>query len=245
VATVCLLSHPGFAGETAKTVAAAGDETDTPIALDLKSMRPEGKIVAGTLGKKKPLMIRDVEIEAPLKLVDYFVSRFDLAYRIMDENSIAPFALDREDDGAGWEMAGTGKEYTFSLLGGSLGTTVLEFSFYYKPPIGIGVKMTGSGMVVFRLKKGESKPLTLVDYDIYFIAGSTPVDRLTKKAPFIQTSIIGDDINSVLRSFIELCEGVYEDPETVADEMEMSDDVFTEAEVRELRDSFIQGRHSR
>ncbi len=241
---VCLFSHSGFAGKPPGAATGSSDETDTPVDFDPKSIGADEKIIAGTPGKT-PLMIRDVEIEAPLELVSYFVSRFHLAYRIMDENSIAPFALNREDDGSGWEMTGAGKEYTFSQVGGSGGPSALKFSFYYKPPVGIGVKMTGSGVVVFRLRKGEPQPMTLVDYDIYFVTGSTPVDRLTKKAPFIQTSIIGDDINSVLRSFIELCEGVYEDPETVADEMEMSDEIFTEAEVRDLRDSFISGNHSR
>ena len=214
----------------------AGDDKN-PAPIEFPKSVVSGKdVVLESALRRPPEMTRDIEIEAPRRVVKYFLSRPHLAYRILDDSGASPIRLERSEDGDEWEMTGgSGSLYTLKTLRSGEDHFAIRFGFFYRAPIGIGIKLSGAGAFVGRIRtKTGSSESVFLDYDIYFSPGSLPLDKITEYLP-LQRMWIAGDFKSAARAFAELCESAVDDPETMVDDMEFSEDVFTPGEIREFR----------
>ncbi len=217
-----------------------GDESSKPISYPSSSIpKKDEQLVRASA--REPVMIRGRGIEAVKEVVDYLMSRPGLAFRLIEELHGAPFSFSTAEEDNQWEMTTAGRFYAFEPLKGGERTHVLKFTFLFRFPLGIGLKTSGGGMVVIRAKQAGAEPEeeTLIDYDIYLVTGYLPIDKLTKRIPFIQSGLARSDFESVLTVFTLLCESVADDPGAVAEDMAEADETFTAKEVNEFRKTFV------
>lgn len=217
-------------------------EPDKPLKFSSEVITKDDSLLAKAMAKE-PLMIREKEIEAPLKMTDYFLSRPWLTYRLAEELTGASFSFSLDKTEGEWELNVTSaiaRSYNLTPLSNRKSTKVLKFVFLFKFALGIGIKSTGGGFVVIRSGPNADNDGAVIDYDIYLVTGSTPIDKLTKQLPFIHNSLAQADMELALMPFIELCELVADDPESVAEEMEEADEVFSKNEIEEFKRLFVK-----
>jgi len=187
-----------------------------------------------------PEMKRGLEIDAPGKVVFYMLARPYLAYRIADDYGYSPILLEKSEEGDDWEVTGgTGAVYSFRKLWEKDGVYFLRFTFFYRAPVGIGLKTSGAGAVVVRFKESGKAKNVIADYDVYFSPGDLPLDKLTEYFP-LQKSWIMEDFSSISDAFTDLCESISDDPESILDDMEWSEDDFTAGELKNFRETFTR-----
>ncbi len=216
-----------------------GGLDDKPLPYPSKIISKKDSLLVRAAARE-PLMLRGRRIEAPLKIVNYFFPRPWLAYRLAEQaqGSSLSFSLDKEE--GEWEMTAIGRSYELKPLAGDEKTKVLKFTFLFRFPLGIGLKTSGGGFVVIRARLEDGDEGSLIDYDIYLVTGSGPIDKLTKSFPIIQNSLARADMESVISPFAMLCEAVADDPESVAEEMKEADETFSEKEVEEFMKIFVK-----
>ncbi|VAX14805.1 hypothetical protein MNBD_NITROSPINAE04-1018 [hydrothermal vent metagenome] len=188
----------------------------------------------------EPLMLRGRRIEAPLKIVNHFFARPWLAYRLAEQIAASPLSFSLDKEGGEWEMAAIGRHYQFGPLEVDKEIKILKFTFLFRLPLGIGLKTSGGGFIVIRTRLEDGDEGSLIDYDIYLVTGSGPIDKLTRSFPIIQNSLAQADMESVISSFAMLLEAVADDPESVVDEMKDADETFSEKEVEEFTRLFVK-----
>lgn len=206
-----------------------------------KSVMPPDEPLLKTAVESPPDMARNVEIYAKKKSVDYFLRRPGLAYRILDDYGTSPVTIDKGEAGA-WEMtASSGAFYTLKKLWEKDRAYLVRFGFFYRAPIGIGIKLSGAGAVAFRFRTKPDSESVFLDYDIYFAPGGLPLDKVAEYLP-VQKLMIVDDLRQVAEAFAELIETAEYDPEMMADDMEWSEDLFSDEEVESFRKAFGVGK---
>jgi hypothetical protein len=175
----------------------------------------------------EPVMERGLTVDAPSRVVEYFMSRPELASRIIEENSFGSGVISKEEDGDSWAYKGrSGARYLFRAEQAGKDIRFVKFSYSHSAPLATGVKITGSGAVVVSVSPGKTKDTAAVDYDIYFAEGGEPLDKIAVSVSIHMAEIKGD-LAALADGFVNLCETAYDDSESVADEMRDADDMFT------------------
>lgn len=207
----------------------AADLEKKPIPFNKKSVSQKDSSLASAL-LVEPVMERGLTVDAPIRVVEYFTNRPELASRLMAENGAVSGALEKDEDGGGWAFLGaSGARYLFRTQDAGKNARFVRFSYFHASQIGIGLKISGVGAVVVSVsprKTGE----TAVDYDIYFAEGTLPLDKLAVSVSIHMAEIVSD-FAALAEGFATLCETASDDPESVADDMRDADDVFTKKEI--------------
>jgi len=69
--------------------------------------------------------------------------------------------------------------------------------------------------------------------------GSLPIDRLTKNLSFIQAGLIQTDFEEIVKALSVVSEAVFEDAETLAEEMAEAGELYTAREIDDFRARFV------
>lgn len=202
-----------------------------PLPFNKKSaLSIKGPSLASALAVE-PVMARGLTVEAPLRVVEYFISRPGFASRLMAENGDIPGALEKDEDGDGWTFRGeSGARYVFRPVSVVKDARFVRFSYFHSSPFGIGLKISGAGALVASLSPGKTGETAALDYDVYFAEGGYPLDKIAVSVSIHIAEII-NDFATLAEGFAALCETAYDDPESVADDMRDADDVFTKKEI--------------
>jgi len=188
---------------------------------------------------RKPSTFRGRRIEAPLKIINYFIARPWLAYRLAEQLQESPLSFSFYKEEGEWGMSAIGRQYELKQLSVDKKIKVLKFTFLFRFPLGIGLKTSGGGFIVIQTGQDSDDEVSLIDYDLYLVTGSGPIDKLTRSYPFIQDSFARADIELALSSFAMVVESVADDPESVAEDIKEADGIFSEKEVEEFEKLFI------
>ncbi len=190
--------------------------------------------------KLTPLTERDIHIPAKMKVVEYLFTRPTLAYRLLELFGGKPATLEEAEEGNEWDVKiNNGGLYTFETVWIGNDRALLKFGYFYRAAIGIGIKFSGLGAVIVRMRPDpEEKDAMYIDFDIYAKPGDLPLDKLLKAAP-VHREWFRSDFMTIASSFIELCKTADDDPESVADDMAEADDLFTEKEAGLFRKTFV------
>lgn len=179
----------------------------------------------------EPVMERGLTVDSPSRVVEYFMSRPELASRLIEEVGFGSGVIVREEDGAGWAFKGiSGARYLFHAQKAGKDIGIVRFSYSHSASLGIGLKISGVGAVVMSVSPGKTGETTALDYDVYFAEGGGPLDKIAVSVSIHMAEITGD-LAALAEGFATLCEAAYDDPESVADEMRDADGVFTKKEI--------------
>ncbi len=210
---------------------AGGGPEKKPIQFNKKSAVSKKDVNLSVALAGEPVMERGLTVESPLRIVEYLMSRPELASRLMAENGFSSGEMEREEDGDGWTFTGrSGARYTFRPTQAGKDIRFVGFSYFHSSPLGIGLKISGTGAVVVAVSPGKNRDGAVIDYDIYFVEGVRPLDKVAVSVSIHIAEIMGD-FAEMAEGFVTLCEAVNEDPESVADEMRDMDEVFTKKET--------------
>lgn len=217
------------------TLAGAGD--DDTIRFD-RSRVPSGDAAIVEALSLPPSSERGVAIDAPFSTVEYLFTRPTVAWRIMTIYNLNSVSIDLEEAGGDYAViAESGSQYNLRKIWSGKDIFLLRFTFYLHAPLGPALKTSGSGIIVLRLG-GDAKG-SVIDYDLYFAAGKTSIDQLTKNTR-IQPALIMSDLKSVAKSFTDLCETVSDDPESVLYDMKIDEEYFTGSELDSFRKALVK-----
>lgn len=214
------------------------EKTHGPIAIDKKSL-PDDPVLEKLL-KAAPEMVRDAWMKASPEAAAYFFERWRLAHRILEVFGQSPVSVEKSGTEGEWEVAGrSGGVYHVRKAWGSGGVYLLRFSYLYRAPVGVGLKVSGIGAVAVRLRpeKEEDFDGVYIDYDLYFEPGQLPLDAVTEYLP-VQKAWIQDDLRSMALSFADFVETAHEDPQSVIDDMMWNKDDFAEEEIEDFQRTF-------
>lgn len=187
-----------------------------------------------------PSMVRGRPIYAPPSVAGLFMDHPRLTYRMLTEFYSASFTLNRTEKEKEYEIGFFGRTYYLTPLISENGVRVLKFSFFYNFPLGIGLKSSGKGILVTRVREGEEPGETAIDYDLYLVTGDLPLDKVTRDFPLVQKGLAQSDIETALDSFSKLCLDAAEEPEILLDDMEFTEGLFTEEEIATIREKLVK-----
>ena len=179
----------------------------------------------------EPVMERGLTVDAPSKIVEYFMGRLEFSSRLIDENGFGSGVIAKEEEGDGWAFTGrSGARYIFRAQQVGKDIHFARFSYSHAAPLGAGLKISGVGAVVVSVSPGKTGETAALDYDVYFTEGGQPLDKIAVSVSIHMAEITGD-LAALAEEFATLCEAAYDDPESVADEMRDAPDVFTKKEI--------------
>jgi len=205
-----------------------------PIPLNKKSAVSKNDARLASALAKEPVMERGLTVESPLRIVEYFMNRPELASRLMAQSDVVSGEIHSEEDADGWTFTGkSGARYVFRPAQAGKDVRFVRFSYFHGASMGIGLRISGSGAVVVSVSHGKTGETTALDYDVYFTEGGRPLDKMAVRVSIHMAEIMGD-FTSLAEGFVTLCEAVNDYPESVADEMRDADDVFTKKEIDEF-----------
>lgn len=211
---------------------AFANDIDEPIPFSCKNdLIKKDDPVCATL-KQKPWSTRNIVVDdVPLSSLKYFFKRPLVAHKISKLLGTSSISLYKAEDAEEWDMTGkSGAIYIFKNISNTDESFLLRFSYFYRAPVGIGIKLSGTGAVAGRIRENKKEKAFYIDYDIYFTAGKLPLDSPAKIIK-IHEIWIQDDFTAIARAFTELLLDVADDPEDIADEMETADDLFNQNEI--------------
>ncbi|MGK7346745.1 MAG: hypothetical protein ACNS63_13145 [Candidatus Nitrospinota bacterium M3_3B_026] len=221
----------------------AADEgkTPAPIAIDKKSL-PEDPALEKLL-EAAPAMVRDAGMKASPEAAAYFFERWRLAHRILEVFGQSPVSVEKSGTGGEWGVTGrSGGVYYVKKAWSAGDVYLLRFSYFYRAPVGVGLKVSGIGAVAVRLRpeKEEDGETVYLDYDLYFEPGQLPLDAVTEYVP-VQKAWIQEDLRSAASAFADFVETAHEDPQSVIDDMMWNEDEFTAEEIEDFQKTFGGG----
>ena len=218
---------------------AAPPEEIKPIPINRKEAASHDKKLQIILGAE-PYSVRGIDVEAPVEAAGFFFLRPSFAVKLLAEEEISGPSIEKDEDG-GWVMkSGSGASLVFRLVKSSRRDALLRFTFLQRAPVGIGLKISGSGVLAIRMNKGEKNAST-IDYDVYLVKGSLPLDE-PASAFGAQAGLVLGEVDRATKSFVELCETAWGDAELVIKDMEREKEVFTKDEIADFRRAFGKGR---
>ena len=186
----------------------------------------------------RPLMIRDIYLDASHDIVSFYIERPHLAFKIARHVlSKTPLRLEKDDETAEWLLKGASAKYTLIPLKGKKTTGLAGFQIVTSFPL-LNKKLVGHGLLALHARPGEDEGETVVEYDIRVAADPRYGDWDEAVAAYIQSSIVGD-AKSLVDTLKFMSEETAYDAETLAEDMELEEDLFTKEEIRDLQKHFL------
>lgn len=220
-----------FLGGSANAQTVADKSETKPIPFNKKLvLAPKDTTLASAL-KSEPSMHRGWLLEAPIRVVKYFVARPEFVSRLMAEHDQISGPLEKDEDGNGWMFKGvSGAQYVFRAQDAGKNVYFAKFTYFHSSSLAPKLKISGSGAVVVSISPEKNTDATTMDYDVYFTEGGEPLDKVAVSASIHMAEII-NDVASFMEAFANMCGNVNDDPEGMADDMRDADDIFTKKEI--------------
>ncbi|MDH5637725.1 MAG: hypothetical protein OEZ04_04485 [Nitrospinota bacterium] len=221
----------------------ADKNSDTPFVF------PKGSIPKTEQGLQRarnshPVMIREIYVQAPQSVVSFFLQRPHMAYKatryVISKTSMR---LRQDEESGEWDMKSEGASYTLIPLGKSAPPGLVGFRVQVSAPL-IGKKLTGHGLLMIHAGPGEEKEETEIGYDLRVAADPRFGEWGEGVAAYLQ-SVLTKDAESLVYALQYLCEETDFDAETLAEDMELEEDLFTKEQMNEFREMFVTGAKKR
>jgi hypothetical protein len=244
LAAILLLAAP-LAGGSGKPSAAKALKPDyeSPIPI------PPGAFPAKDSGMARatiadPFMVRDYYIAAPEPLVRFFIENPRLAFKIAREMlGTPPLRLERDEDDGQWTLRGAESKYIIIPPAGNGAAGVAGFGIRIENPIAFlrdprarKEGIAGHGVLTVRARPGDDAGETIIDYDLRVAGEGSGLGGVM--ALYLRQAA-AKDAKSLLAAFKEVCEGAADDPASLAEDMELEEDIFTAEELKRFRGRFV------
>ena len=212
---------------------------DTPIQYPPEAI-PEKEEALRAAMDTAPHQVRDVYVDAPQRHLAFFLEHPELSFKIIREVlNKTPFRLEKDEETGEWILRRPGAKYTLIPLTEKKVAGLAGFGALYDSPLPmLRSKVFGHGILMISACQGDDKDETVLDLDLMILADKK-YGNLRDAASSYMVSEAGEDAESIIDSLAYLVDEIMFDAETLAEDIEAEDEIFSKEEMELFRKWFV------
>lgn len=208
-----------------------------PAPLPLPAAVKKDRALAAALSAS-PTTVRDLYLETPPATAWELPDEPLLAWRLAEFLGGAPFALEKAEEAAQWDLISGGARYVITPRGKAGDTRVVSFTFMRALPMAPGTRISGTGVAALRVH--EDKQGARLDFDLYVVRGGTRADRAMPGWIFDYSRFIRADMDSIIAALDRAALEAMDDPWGILAELQEAEDLFGAGDIAAFKRIFMR-----